>query len=132
TGFRLVHGEGGGLPGLIVDAFDDVLVVELGTIGLKRRQQEIVDALRGATGARAILDRTPKALARTEGFDVDESEPAMLFGELPDKLAFHELGLRHELPIALAQKTGYYFDQRPLRAFVRGVARGSTVLDAFC
>ncbi len=132
TGFRLIHGEGDGLPGLIVDAFEDVLVVQLGTIGLKRREQEIVGALRDALGPRAILDRTPKALARTEGFDVDEGAPSVLHGELPETLSFRELGLRHELPIALAQKTGYYFDQRPLRALIETLSRGSTVLDAFC
>jgi 23S rRNA (cytosine1962-C5)-methyltransferase len=131
TGFRLVHGEGDGLPGLIVDAFDDVLVVQLGTIGLKRRQQEIVAALVDAFAPRAILDRTPKALAHTEGFDPGEG-PSLLHGEPPENLTFHELGLKHEIPIALAQKTGYYFDQRPLRERIGALSRDALVLDAFC
>jgi 23S rRNA (cytosine1962-C5)-methyltransferase len=132
TGYRLVHGEGDGLPGLIVDAFADVLVVQLGTIGLKQRETEVVAALLEVLDPAAILDRTPKALARAEGFDVSDAEPRVLHGALPDRLAFHELGVRHELPLALGQKTGYYFDQRPLRALMIRLSRGSTVLDACC
>ncbi len=131
TGYRLVHGEGDGLPGLIVDKFDDVLVVQLGTLGLKRREADIVGALVELCQPRVILDRTPKSLAKSEGFDVDGNEPRVLHGELPDTLSFHELGLRYELPLALAQKTGFYFDQRPLRRFVASVSGGKCVLDAF-
>lgn len=132
TGYRLVHGEGDGLPGLIVDVFDQVLVAQLGTMGLKQRETEVVAALVEVVGPATILDRTPKALARIEGFDVDDSRPRVLHGALPDRLAFHELGVRHELPIELGQKTGYYFDQRPLRMLMAELSRGSTVLDACC
>ncbi|MBM4359745.1 MAG: class I SAM-dependent rRNA methyltransferase, partial [Deltaproteobacteria bacterium] len=132
TGYRLVHGEGDGLPGLVVDVFDDVLVVQLGTIGLKLRERVIVDALVELLAPRAILDRTPRTLARSEGMDEDGPELRALHGEIPDTLTFSELGLRHEIPIALAQKTGFYFDQRPLREYLARVGRGATVLDAFC
>jgi 23S rRNA (cytosine1962-C5)-methyltransferase len=133
TGYRLVHGEGDGLPGLVVDVFDDVLVVQLGTIGLKLRERLIVEALVELLAPKAILDRTPRTLARSEGFDEDDApELRALHGEIPEMLAFHELGLRHEVPIALAQKTGFYFDQRPLREYLTRVSRGATVLDAFC
>ncbi len=132
TGYRLVHGEGDGLPGLIVDVFDDVVVVQLGTIGLKQREQDVVAALVSVLNPRAILDRTPRALAATEGFEPEGPELRAIHGELPDALRFHELGLRYEVPIALAQKTGFYFDQRPLRAYLESVSQGATVLDTFC
>lgn len=132
TGYRLVHGEGDGLPGLVVDVFDDVLVLQLGTIGLKLRERAIVDALVDLLAPRAILDRTPRQLAESEGFDAGGGELTVLHGERPDALAFHELGLRFEIPLTLAQKTGFYFDQRPLRAYLARVSRGATVLDAFC
>jgi 23S rRNA (cytosine1962-C5)-methyltransferase len=132
TGYRLVHGEGDALPGLVVDVFDDVLVVQLGTIGLKVRELAIVEALVELLGPRAILDRTPRSLARSEGFEESGEELRVLHGERPEALDFHELGLRFEIPLALAQKTGFYFDQRPLRAYLAGVSRDANVLDAFC
>ena len=63
TGFRLIHGEGDGLPGLVVDVFDDVLVVQLGTAGLARLQDAFVEGLVRTLGPRAIIDRTPPELA---------------------------------------------------------------------
>lgn len=132
TGFRLVHGEGDGLPGLIVDAFGDVLVVQIGTIGLKRLQPVWLAALNEVLGPRAILDRTPESVARAEGFTLGEGSPPVLYGEAPPTLSFHERGLAFELPLELSQKTGFYFDQRPLRARIEELSRGSRVLDAFC
>ncbi len=132
TGFRLVHGEGDGLPGLIVDVFGDVLVVQLGTAGLARRKEAIVRALVETVGPSAILDRTPKQVAELEGFTLGDESLRVLHGEVPVALSFTERGLRYELPIELGQKTGFYFDQRPLRERLEGLCRGSKVLDAFC
>ena len=132
TGCRLVHGEGDGLPGLIVDGFQDTVVVQLGSAGLKRRQDLVCDALMQVIGPSAILDRTPHNIAKMEGFPQPEKDPVTLRGEAPDALRFLERGFRYELPIALAQKTGFYFDQRPLRARIEALSRGSRVLDAYC
>lgn len=120
TGYRLVHGEGDGLPGLIVDRFGRDLVVQLGSTGLARRRAEVVQALRQVTDG-AIVDRTSK----TRG-----NEPRALEGQLPTELVFRELGLEYVIPITLSQKTGYYFDQRPLRQFIEGICSGKRVLDA--
>jgi 23S rRNA (cytosine1962-C5)-methyltransferase len=130
TGFRLVHGEGDGLPGLIVDGFGDVLVVQLGTAGLRRLEAAVVDSLREVLGPKTILDRTPKNIAQAEGFAMDEAI-RVLHGELPPTLRFAERGLLYELPLELGQKTGFYFDQRPLRDRIGTLSRGSRVLDAF-
>lgn len=130
TGFRLVHAEGDGLPGLVVDLFDDVLVVQLGTAGLKRLQDDVIAALRDTLAPRAIIDRTPKSIAKAEGFEVAPSQ--ILHGEAPELLRFHERGFLFELPLSLTQKTGFYFDQRPLRERIEAMSRGSRVLDACC
>ncbi len=132
TGCRLIHGEGDGLPGLIVDGFQDTLVVQVGAAGLHRRREEVADALVAALGPLPIIDRTPPHLAKLEGFEPAPASPAMLRGEAPDALRFFERGLRYELPLALAQKTGFYFDQRPLRDKIEALCRGSRVLDAYC
>lgn len=113
-GYRVVHGEGDGLPGLIVDRYGDTLCVQYGTAGLQRRKESIETALRTVIGPETIVDRTVGA------------------SEAPAPLRFRERGLSYELPGSVAQKTGYYFDQRPLRARIETLAKGSRVLDAHC
>jgi 23S rRNA (cytosine1962-C5)-methyltransferase len=127
TGFRLVHAEGDELPGLIVDRFGDTLVVQLLTAGMKAREAEIFDALL-AVGARTILDRTPLQTAKTEGFTPGSG---VVRGEPITELAMKERGLSYRLPLELGQKTGFYFDQRGLRARVEELARDRRVLDAY-
>jgi 23S rRNA (cytosine1962-C5)-methyltransferase len=127
--YRLIHAEGDGLPSLTVDVFADVLVVQLNTIGVKRREGVIFDALSAALTPRAILDRTPAAIARLEGF---EPASGVVRGDTGvDELRFVERGLRYSIPLSLGQKTGFYLDQRALRARVEQLARGRRVLDAF-
>ena len=128
TGYRLVHGEGDGLPGLIVDRFGDQLVVQLGTAGLKRLEDVVADALMEVVGATAIIDRTSPQIAKQEGFTHADGL-RMIRGEAPEALTFVERGLKLEIPIELGQKTGYYFDQRPLRERIETLSRGSKVLD---
>nr|PZN19216.1 MAG: class I SAM-dependent rRNA methyltransferase [Pseudomonadota bacterium] len=130
TGFRLVHAEGDGLPGLVVDRLGDVLAVQLGTIGMKRREGVILDLLARLLSPRAIVDRTPARTAESEGF---RAGTGVVRGE--DALeAFHfrERGLEFRVPLELGQKTGFYFDQRPLRDRVEALAAGRRVLDAYC
>lgn len=129
TGYRLVHAEGDGLPGLIVDVFDDVVSVQLGTIGMKRREGLVFDALIHALSPRAILDRTAASTAKMEGF---EPASGVVRGDAGvAELAFHERGLGYALPLSLGQKTGFYFDQRTLRARVEQLAHGKRVLDTY-
>ncbi len=126
--YRLVHAEGDLLPGLVVDVFGDVLAVQLNTIGVKRREGVIFDALQVALKPRAILDRTPESAARLEGFTAGAG---VVRGESIDALRFSERGFRFEIPLELGQKTGFYLDQRLLRDRVERLARGRRVLDAF-
>lgn len=127
-GYRLVHGEGDGLPGLIVDRYGAELVLQLGTAGMARRLPSIVQALREVAEPAGISDRTSARVAQGEGF---EAPGGALFGELPQELCFRERGLRFTLPGELGQKTGFYFDQRPLRARIEALSAGRRVLDAY-
>jgi 23S rRNA (cytosine1962-C5)-methyltransferase len=129
TGYRLVHAEGDGLPGLIVDRFDDVLVVQFLSFGMKAREGLVFEALQNVIKPRAILDRTPPQVAKAEGFSASSG---VVRGEAVSELAFKERGLSYRLPLELGQKTGFYFDQRGLRARVEQLARGRRVLDAYC
>lgn len=129
SGFRVVHAEGDALPGLIVDRYDEVLVIQLGTIGMKRREALVHEALLAALAPRAIIDRTSVQTAKTEGF---ESSSGVVRGEPVRALDVTERGLKFHLPLELGQKTGFYFDQRPLRARVEELAHGrARVLDAY-
>src|ERR1700690_2639429 len=69
NGFRLIHAEGDGLPGLIVDRFGDVLAIQLRTIGMKLREALVHEALETLLAPRAIVDRTNAQTAKTEGFE---------------------------------------------------------------
>ncbi len=127
TGYRLIHAEGDELPGLIVDRFDDVLVVQFLTAGMKKREAMVLDAL-GSLGVKTILDRTPVQTAKAEGF---EAGSGAVRGEAPRQLSFMERGFTYRLPLEIGQKTGFYFDQRGLRARVEALAHGKQVLDTY-
>lgn len=126
---RLVHAEGDDLPGLVVDQLGDIVAVQLGTIGLKRREGLILDLLSRLLKPRAIIDRTPLTHAKTEGFTpqhgVVRGDPSVTAFE------FAERGLKFRIPFSLGHKTGFYVDQRPLRARIEELSRGRRVLDTF-
>jgi 23S rRNA (cytosine1962-C5)-methyltransferase len=129
TGHRLVHAEGDGLPGLIVDRFGDVLSIQFTTIGMKLREGLVFEALHEKLAPRSIVDRTAPGTAANEGF---LPSSGVVRGAEITALEFRERGLAYRIPTEVGQKTGFYFDQRPLRARVEQLARGKRVLDAFC
>ena len=127
--YRLVHAEGDGLPGFIADVFDDVVVVQFGTLGMKLHEGQLFEALDEALKPRAIIDRTSADMAKREGFE--PAKGVVRGDERATTLVFRERGFSFSLPEEIGQKTGFYFDQRPLRARVEQLARGRSVLDAF-
>jgi 23S rRNA (cytosine1962-C5)-methyltransferase len=127
SSFRLVNAEGDHLPGLIVDCYGDVAVVRVGTVGIAERLELVLHWLEQNLGPRTILDRSSRDSAKREGFVASR---AVLRGDPElDALRFTERGLRFEIPIALEQKTGFYLDQRQLRARVEALSNGLRVLD---
>jgi 23S rRNA (cytosine1962-C5)-methyltransferase len=128
TGHRLVFAEGDGLPGLIVDRFDDVLSVQFSTFGMKAREGLIFEALAEKLSPRAIVDRTANGVAASEGFLPSRG---VVRGDEVTAFEFKERGLSYRIPLDVGQKTGFYFDQRPLRARVEHIARGKRVLDTY-
>jgi 23S rRNA (cytosine1962-C5)-methyltransferase len=129
TGYRLLHSEGDDLPGVIVDVFDDVCVLQLTTAGMKRREGFLLQALDELLRPKAIWDRTSREVTKTEEF---VPTGGVLRGDEDiATLRFSERGLRFELPREISQKTGFYFDQRPLRARVEELADNRRVLDCY-
>jgi 23S rRNA (cytosine1962-C5)-methyltransferase len=124
---RMINADGDDLPGFVVDLFNDVAVVQLGTIGMKRREAMLLEALHDVLAPRGIVDRTSAATARAEKFPPGET---IAQGEVT-ALSFQERGISYELPLSLAQKTGFYLDQRPMRGRVEQLSKGRRVLDAY-
>lgn len=127
--YRLIHAEGDLLPGLIADVFDSVAVVQLLTIGMKRREQAIFEAIAKATGVSTVVERPGGDAQRREGI---VAAPRVALGQNVDSLSFLERGFRYEIQLGAAQKTGFFVDQRPNREHVEQVASGRRVLDLFC
>ena len=124
TGYRLVNGEGDGLPGLVIDRYDEVLVVK--TDGPIAERFWDVDGLApwlvAKTGARAVYGRS-RARGGPEG--------RALVGDAPGVVRFLEAGIPFTADVVQGQKTGFFFDQRENRLRVGGLARGRRVLNAF-
>jgi len=127
TAYRVVHGEGDGLPSLVCDRYDQWLVVQLMSAGLESFRAEIVEALLALTGARGILARNDAALRSKEGL---ARETVLLAGNVPQEIEVEEHGVRYLAAPWTGQKTGAFLDQRENRALVGAVARGRA-LDCF-
>lgn len=124
---RLVHGEGDGLPSLVVDRYDRWLVVQLLSAGLEAHRAAIVAALLAHTGAEGILARNDASVRTREGL-AKGVEP--LLGTVPETLEVREHGVRYLAAPHTGQKTGAFLDQREARLLIGGVARGRA-LDVF-
>ena len=125
--YRLVHGEGDGLPSLVVDRYDRWLVVQLMSAGLEHFRAPIVSALRDIVHPAGILARNDVSLRVKEGLG---TEVELLDGTVPDEVEVHEHGVRYLAAPWRGQKTGAFLDQRENRALVGRVARGKA-LDCF-
>lgn len=129
TGYRLVHAEGDGLAGLVVDVYGDVAAVQLLTIGMKLREADIFAEVERVTGAKSIVEFASARMQKLEGF---ETRTGVVRGPDVRALCFRERGFGYEIELENAQKTGFYFDQRDNRALVERYAKDRRVLDAFC
>ncbi len=126
---RVVHGESDGLPGLIVDKYEDCLVVQTLSLGMDKLLGVICDALEEVYHPRAILERNESHLREREGLPQRRS---VLRGDAPARVVIQESDLRFEVDLESGQKTGFYFDQRENRLSLRRFVSGARVLDAYC
>jgi 23S rRNA (cytosine1962-C5)-methyltransferase len=129
TGCRLIHAEADFLPGLIVDRYDDVIVVQILTAGVERVRDVIIDAIASAAAPTAIFERSDTSSRVREGL---AAASGPIRGSVPRAVEIRENGARFSVNVESGQKTGFYLDQRDNRAAVAEMAEGKTVLDAFC
>ena len=125
---RLVHAESDGLPGVIVDRYAGVLVIQLLSAAAETMRQAIVDALVELTGCASVYERSDAEVRALEGLP-EVTGP--LRGAAPGPVAIMENGLRFNVDVREGHKTGFYLDQRDNRAKVRALAQGRDVLNCF-
>jgi len=128
--FRLVHGEGDGLPGLIIDFYAGTAVVQFHTVAMYLVRDNIVEALKTVLGDKliAIYNKSEKTLP----FKADvNSEDGYLYGETHDFKAL-ENGLTFNVDWLEGQKTGFFVDQRENRSLLEKYSKGKNVLNMFC
>lgn len=128
TSFRVVNAESDFLSGLIVDKYEDALVLQTSSLGMDQRKQTIVGALKRIFSPRALVERNEMASRKFEGLP---DANGVLEGELSGPIAIQLNGLRFAVDLLTGHKTGYYLDQQVNYERVAGFARGAQVLDCF-
>lgn len=139
NGIRLVHGESDGLPGLVVDRYDDTLVAQFGTAGMERWKDVLADALLRETGLSKLYERSDASSRALEG--LPEATGWLRGGTLPDGqpaptgITLREHDWQLTLDVAEGHKTGFYLDQRDSRKRFAEVTRQrqfGSVLNCYC
>jgi len=128
TSFRVVNAESDFLSGLIVDKYEDVLVVQISALGMDKRKAMIVAALQKAFSPRAIIERSDMASRKFEGLT---DSNGVLAGETVEKVIVSLNGIKFETDLAAGHKTGMYLDQQANYQAVSAFAKGGQVLDCF-
>lgn len=128
TGYRLINGEGDFLPGLIVDLYGTVAVLQIGTLGMERLRPLLIDFLKQELPLTAIYEKSTLASRAEEGL---EEESGWLFGLPTAQIEMKEYGLRYWVEPEFGQKTGFFLDQREMRQLIQKHAHGRSVLNCF-
>lgn len=126
--YRLVHSEGDFLPGLTIDRYDDVLVVQITTAGMEFFRDDIIDALIQLCAAKSIFLRNDSAIRELESLPLYRE---WVYGDAVDVLHVVENGLKFQVPAEISQKTGWFYDHRDSRAALAPWVSGKRVLDVY-
>lgn len=125
---RLINAEGDGIPGLIVDAYADVLVMQVANPGIERLKKQIAEYLIAEFKPRSLFEKSTSFMRRKEGLD---EVRASIHGEPCSEVEVLENGLRYSVDVLEGQKTGLFLDQREMRALVRDLSEQKRVLNCF-
>lgn len=126
--YRLVYGDSDFLPGLVVDRFNDILVVQIASATMERQRDAILAALLQVFKPHGVLWKNDGSARAAEGLS---SYVEVAYGEVPDWVALEENGVRFEAPVREGQKTGWFYDHRLNRARLAPYVEGKRVLDLF-
>jgi 23S rRNA (cytosine1962-C5)-methyltransferase len=127
--FRVVHGEGDFLPGLVVDKYGEYLSVQFLTSGMDSRAELLTGVLREIFSPKGIIARNDVSVRGLEGLS---EEVSVLYGDTGENLEIEEHSLRFRVDLLRGQKTGHFLDQKENHLLLKGIAKGREVLDCFC
>lgn len=126
--FRLVNGEGDGIPGLILDVYDRVIVLQSSTTGIDRLKSWFIDWLNSHINPLTIYEKSVIPSRREEAL---KDAQGYLSGKETDEIIFKENGLLFKTSLLKSQKTGFFLDHREMRLWVRELAKDKRVLNGF-
>jgi 23S rRNA (cytosine1962-C5)-methyltransferase len=126
--YRLVFGDSDFLPGLVIDRYDDVFVVQIATAGMEQVREQIVEALRQLFDPKGIVLKNDARIRRAEQLP---EYVEVAYGEVPERVELVENGVRFQVALLTGQKTGWFYDHRSSRALQRRYVVGKRVLDVF-
>ena len=134
TCYRLVHGEGDNLPGLIIDYYDGVCVMQAHSVGMYRSKKQISEALQKVYGSclKAVYDKSSGTAPFKAGLDLVDGYLYRREDFVEDELVVLENGQKFMVNWTEGQKTGFFLDQRDNRALVGSLAKDRNVLNLFC
>ncbi len=127
--YRLCHGEGDFLPGLVIDRHGDHVVIQISTAGMDIHTPALLDIVADLLRPASIVLDNDLAARDLEGLARSVTMP---LGDAPDEAVIVENDLEYVIPLRGGQKTGWFYDQRENRAAVAPFAAGASVLDVFC
>jgi len=125
---RLIFAESDRLPALIVDSFQDVLVLQCLSLGMEQFKKDVVDALVEEMHPKGIWERNDVPVRRLEGL---EMTTGLLYGSVPDQVKITENGVQFWVDVKEGQKTGFFLDQKENRAAIAPFVKDQKVLDCF-
>lgn len=126
--YRLINGEGDGLPGLVVDKYDQILVMQISTKGMDRLKSHLVDYLNRVCHPQSIYEKSLLPSRREEGL---KDQQGWLKGTPQDEIEVRENGHRFLVRFEKSQKTGFFLDHREMRQWIKSLAINKRVLNAF-
>ncbi|EJM15296.1 putative SAM-dependent methyltransferase [Pseudomonas sp. GM18] len=126
--YRLVYGDSDLLPGLVVDRFGDILVVQIASATMEAHKDDVIAALTQVLKPSGILFKNDSAARDAEGLN---RYVETVFGLVPEWVALEENGVKFEAPVIQGQKTGWFYDHRMNRARLAPYAKGKRVLDLY-
>ena len=126
--FRLVNSEADFLPGLIVDKYDDTIVIQILTLGMEMLRDKIIKLLIDLLSPKCIYERSDTQIRKKEGLS---PKKALIYGDVRDRIEILENGFRFLVDVQNGQKTGFYLDQRDNRKELLNFCKGKRVLNCF-
>ena len=127
--YRLCHGEGDWLPGLVLDRYGDVFSAQITTAGMEAQKDALLDVLGEMFKPKAVLLRNDVGVRAMENLPLTVENG---MGFAPEEIEVLESGASFAVSLSEGQKTGWFYDQRPNRVEAAKYAEGKSVLDAFC